>query len=43
MLQPQREWFQGLIDAEICPLMPEYWFDSPETVDDAIAILENGW
>ncbi|PPI99499.1 AAA family ATPase [Nocardia nova] len=34
-----REWFTGVVESEIRPLLAEYWFDSPQEVEKAIADL----
>nr|WP_294866158.1 AAA family ATPase [uncultured Pseudogulbenkiania sp.] len=32
-------WFEEVVYSEIGPLLHEYWFDTPECADDAIALL----
>lgn len=34
-----QEWFVALVRSEIGPLLHEYWFDTPERADEAIAQL----
>ena len=33
------QWYQGIVDSQIAPLLREYWFDRPETVDSLVAGL----
>ena len=33
------EWFRGVVESEIAPLLSEYWFDSPDTADAAVTAL----
>ncbi len=33
------QWFQGVVDTQIKPLLLEYWFDHPDTVDDLVKDL----
>ncbi|WAM20016.1 McrB family protein [Rhodococcus sp. JS3073] len=33
------EWFTGVVESEIAPLLTEYWFDSPDTADAAVTAL----
>lgn len=33
-------WFHGVVDSEIEPLLREYWFDEPETAEQAVARLK---
>ena len=35
-----REWFLGVIDTEIAPLLHEYWFDNRELADHAVDDLK---
>ncbi len=35
----QKEWYQQIIENEICPLLEEYWFDDPEKAASEIATL----
>ncbi|MDB2197612.1 AAA family ATPase [Mycobacteroides abscessus] len=38
--QPEgRQWFDGVIDSEIAPLLREYWFDNRELADQTISEL----
>ena len=32
-----RDWFVGVVESEIAPLLAEYWFDNPGTATDAVA------
>ena len=34
-----RAWFASVVHSEIGPLLNEYWFDTPERADEAIALL----
>ncbi|MFI8975156.1 AAA family ATPase [Nocardia asteroides] len=34
-----RNWFVGVVESEVAPLLAEYWFDSPETATDAVAAM----
>jgi hypothetical protein len=36
----ERDWYRGVISFEIRPLLEEYWFDSPEVVDQWCERLE---
>jgi len=38
-LQPDETWYLDVIDAEIKPLLDEYWVDNPSMVADAIGEL----
>ncbi len=33
------EWFRGVVESEIAPLLAEYWFDSSDTADAAVSAL----
>ncbi|WP_137726357.1 McrB family protein [Prescottella subtropica] len=33
------DWFVGVVESEIAPLLAEYWFDSPETAAAAVAAM----
>ena len=33
------EWLSQIISTEINPLLEEYWFDQPEKVEEAFALL----
>ena len=33
------QWYQGIIDTQIAPLLREYWFDRPEQVDSLVSDL----
>lgn len=33
------EWFRGVVESEIAPLLSEYWFDSPDTAGGAVTAL----
>ena len=35
-------WYQSIIELEIKPLLSEYWFDSPEKVQENLELLLNG-
>ena len=39
---PTEEWYRHVIDTQIAPLLCEYWFDSPEDVENEVAKLTNG-
>ena len=34
-----RQWLERVVRTEIKPLLEEYWFDRPDTVDDRLAML----
>ena len=38
-----RDWFIQVSETEIGPLLEEYWFDSPETAENARRRLIEGW
>lgn len=38
-----KKWFQQIVETEIGPLLDEYWFDSPDEAQKAIARLMQGW
>ena len=38
-----RDWFIQVAETEIGPLLEEYWFDSPKTVQSALKTLLEGW
>ena len=38
-----RDWFIQVAETEIGPLLEEYWFDSPKTVQNALKTLLEGW
>jgi 5-methylcytosine-specific restriction protein B len=38
-VEPDENWYLDVIDAEIKPLLDEYWLDNPSAVADAIAQL----
>ena len=33
------QWYQGIVDTQIAPLLREYWFDRPEQVDSLVSDL----
>ena len=33
------QWYLGIVDTQIAPLLREYWFDRPEQVDELVEIL----
>ena len=33
------QWYLGIIDTQIAPLLREYWFDRPEQVDRLVEDL----
>lgn len=33
------QWYQGIVDTQIAPLLREYWFDRPEEVDSRVSDL----
>lgn len=35
-----KQWFLGVVESELEPLLREYWFDDPSTADDAVARLK---
>ena len=37
-----RQWFRRVVEKEISPLLDEYWFDSPETAQQARSALLEG-
>lgn len=38
-----KEWFRQVVETEIGPLLDEYWFDAPDTAQQACARLTEGW
>ena len=38
-----KQWFMQVAKTEIGPLLDEYWFDAPETAQDALKKLIEGW
>lgn len=38
----KREWYDGIVETEIVPLLKEYWFDNPERVTKATKLLSAG-
>jgi 5-methylcytosine-specific restriction protein B len=38
-VNPDSEWFQNIVFAEIEPLISEYWFDNPDEKQKAIDSL----
>jgi 5-methylcytosine-specific restriction protein B len=39
---PDDDWYRSVVEAEISPLLREYWFDNPGTADDWIKSLLAG-
>ena len=37
--EPTEDWYRHIVDTQIAPLLREYWFDSPEIVQEALAGL----
>ena len=37
--EPTEDWYRHIVDTQIAPLLREYWFDSPEILQEAIDIL----
>ena len=37
--EPSEDWYRHIVDTQIAPLLREYWFDSPEDVEKAVAGL----
>ena len=37
--KPSEAWYNHIVDTQIAPLLREYWFDSPEDVEKAVARL----
>ena len=37
--EPKEDWYRHIVDTQIAPLLREYWFDSPEIVQEAMAGL----
>jgi len=37
--EPSDDWYRHIVDTQIAPLLREYWFDSPEIVQEAVAGL----
>ncbi|MDE2794672.1 MAG: AAA family ATPase [Gemmatimonadota bacterium] len=37
--EPTEDWYRHIVDTQIAPLLREYWFDSPEIVEEAVAGL----
>ena len=33
------QWYRGIVDTQIAPLLREYWFDRPEQVDELVEKL----
>ena len=38
-VEPTDDWYRHIVDTQIAPLLREYWFDSPEIVQEAMAVL----
>ena len=38
-VEPSEDWYRHIVDTQIAPLLREYWFDSPEIVQEALAGL----
>ncbi len=36
---PSEDWYRQIVDTQIVPLLREYWFDSPEDVQEQVANL----
>ena len=34
--EPSEDWYRHIVDTQIAPLLREYWFDSPEIVEEAV-------
>ena len=34
--EPSEDWYRHVVDTQIAPLLREYWFDSPEMVEEAV-------
>ncbi|MDE2652402.1 MAG: DUF3427 domain-containing protein [Gemmatimonadota bacterium] len=34
--KPSEDWYRHIVDTQIAPLLREYWFDSPEIVEEAV-------
>ena len=41
-IQDAQAWFRRVVEKEIGPLLDEYWFDSPDTAQQAKTVLLNG-
>ena len=37
--EPTEDWYRHIVDTQIAPLLREYWFDSPEIVQEAMDVL----
>ena len=37
--EPTDDWYRHIVDTQIAPLLREYWFDSPEVLQEALAVL----
>ena len=37
--EPSEDWYRHIVNTQIAPLLREYWFDSPEDVEKAVAGL----
>ena len=37
--KPSEDWYRRIVDTQVAPLLREYWFDSPEDVEKAVAGL----
>ncbi|MDE0127580.1 MAG: AAA family ATPase [Bryobacterales bacterium] len=40
--EPSRDWYKHVVDTQIAPLLREYWFDSPEDVENKVTDLKAG-
>lgn len=37
--EPSEDWYRNVVDTQIAPLLREYWFDAPESVEKEVARL----
>ena len=37
--EPSEDWYKHVVDTQIAPLLREYWFDSPEDVEEEVTRL----
>ena len=37
------EWFRGVVETELAPLLDEYWFDDPDRARQERDRLLDGW
>ena len=37
--EPSEDWYRRVVDTQIAPLLREYWFDSPDDIEEEVAKL----